>query len=226
MAFTLPVRNVQRARRVRPDLGGPTKRAREAIGKRCESRAAHRAVARRTLPEVRRTCARTARAPETNAGSTSSRSYAALRSAARPLPNPPIAHRCACVRAAQCSRTRRPARPRTRRQPIHPRRLRAAGDWRARSSDAAKSSDAVAIHDDRPTSARCTRRPRRRTRRSLSRPACAGTRGCRTYRRPSPAAPARARPPFRANCATRPAYRMHRSRPCSRATIAAYSRAA
>ena len=71
----------------------------------------------------------------------------ALRSAARPLPDPPVADRSACVHATQCSRTRHAARPRTRRQPSYPRRLRAAGAVRARSSEAAKPPDAVAIHD-------------------------------------------------------------------------------
>ncbi|PPK41304.1 hypothetical protein B0G57_13318 [Trinickia symbiotica] len=47
----------------------------------------------------------------------------------------------------------------------------------------------------------------------VSPPACAKTPGCRTCRRPFPAAPARAKRRFRASCARRPACRTRRNRP-------------
>ena len=68
---------------------------------------------------------------------------------------------------------------------------------------------------------RCCDNPQRRNESllvALSPPACAGMPECRTCRRPFPAAPARAKPPYRATCATRPAYPARRNRPCLRAT--------
>lgn len=182
--------------------------------------------ARRTLPEVRRTYART----RPRAGSIPHRH--------RPVPTRRCGQRLARCQirlshtgALACARPNAAAR-------AAPPGLGRADNRSTRVACALRAIGApgrppkrsrltpLPFMMHRPTSAQRTRRARRRTRRSLSRPACAGTRGCRTYRRPFPATPARAMPPFHANCATRPAYRMHRSRPCSRATTAAYSRAA
>ncbi len=180
------------------------------------------AAGRRILPAMRRALARTVHTRAFGTIPSSARPSArALRSAACPLPDPPIANRSFCKRASHRARTRRAARSWASRQPVHPRRMHATGSSRARSCDRTKPPDAVAVHDAVRHSRGARKAHTRRTRRSLSRPAYARTPGCRTCRRPFPAAPARAKPPSRGSCATLPAYRTRRSRPRSIATAAA-----
>jgi hypothetical protein len=96
---------------------------------------------------------------------------------------------------------RRAASPVT---PQHP----SSGDTSSRSLKGRVECMPTLIHETTFTSPART---------GLSLPACAGRPGCRTCRRPFPAALQRAKPPSRACCARLPAFPARRSRSSSRA---------